>query len=143
MNDQRYSDIKILFEHGDPAEPLLNSCYQAITEFPKDSRFWLLSSRILQKLERPEQARKDINQALQFEPFNVRYNLQLFSILIQQKQTDMIPRRINWLFDHGPSEMKIEIAEYAKVAIESGLLSKLELIDTVLVQILKNESSKP
>ncbi|MES3036975.1 MAG: hypothetical protein V4736_03630 [Bdellovibrionota bacterium] len=139
--DQRYTDIKLLFEHGDPAEPLLSACYQAVTEFPTESRFWLLSSRILQKLEKPEEARKDINQALQFEPFNVDYNFQLFNVLVQQGETEMIPRRINWLFENGPQEIKIEIAGYALTAIESGLFSKLELVNAALSSIIRLKSS--
>jgi hypothetical protein len=139
---QMYEDIELLFNHGDPKEPLLNACYNAINEFPEESKFWYLSSRILQALERPDDARKDINLALKFDTFNVQYNLQLFNILIQQKQTDMIPRRINWLFDNAPPEVKTEIAKFAEVGIESGLFSKLDLVNDALVEILKIKNKR-
>ncbi len=145
MNDrakQMYEDIELLFNHGDPKEGLLNACYNAISEFPEESSFWYLSSRILQALDRPDDAQKDINLALKFDTFNVQYNLQLFNVLIQQKQTDMIPRRINWLFDNAPSEVKAEIAKFAEVGIESGLFSKFDLANDALVEILKIKNKR-
>ena len=89
-----------------------------------------------------DDARKDINQALQLDTLNLEYNYQFFLVLMAQGQTQDIPRRINWLFERLPQESKTELVGFIEVSLESGLFSKHELHTDVIVEILRAKNKR-
>jgi tetratricopeptide (TPR) repeat protein len=141
LSDERYEDLILLFDHCNPPDSLLNLCYAAYTNF-EDSRLWCLASKINQKMGKLDDARKDINQALQLDTLNLEYNYQFFLVLMEQGQTQDIARRINWLFERLPQVAKKELVGFIEVSLESGLFSKLELHTDVIVEILRAKNKK-
>jgi hypothetical protein len=134
-----YDDFEILLEQGDDkdARAVAYNCELIVADHAFESRAWFIGSKACQKLRDSIQAHLYAETALKIEPVKLEYLFQLFNVLIQLCRTSEIPALINVVFSKLGAESKADMIRYAGVAIDSGLISKFELSDTILVEILR------
>jgi hypothetical protein len=118
----------------------IEACFKIATAFPDESKCWFIHSQAFQNLNQPEAALRAIEVAILKEPMNPDYTFQLFNVFIQMGRYGAIPLRINRLWQHYDTNMKDALAAYLEIALDTGIISKLELSVEVASDLAQPDS---